>query len=157
MKSASYFFAGLLFAIGLAVGGMTQPQKIIGFLDVTGNWDPSLAFVMIGAIGVHAVTYRLTMRRTAPLFAERFFVPKRSDIDPRLVLGAAIFGMGWGLGGYCPGPALVAAGAVSPDALLFLGATIAGHWLFGKYDRWSEQRASRADSSGTDRNAIGST
>jgi len=141
MKLASFFLAGFLFAIGLVVGGMTQPDKIIGFLDVAGDWDPSLAFVMLGAVGIHALTYRLTMRRGSPLFAAKFLVPKRSDIDARLVVGGLIFGAGWGLGGYCPGPALVASGALVQEALIFVGMTVVGHWLFGKYDGWVRQRA----------------
>jgi len=141
MKLASFFLAGLLFAIGLVIGGMTQPDKIIGFLDVAGDWDPSLAFVMFGAVGVHSLTYRLTMRRASPLFAANFLVPKRSDIDARLVVGGLIFGAGWGLGGYCPGPALVASGALVQEALIFVGMTVVGHWLFGKYDDRVRQRA----------------
>lgn len=144
MKLASFFLAGLLFAVGLVVGGMTQPDKIIGFLDVAGDWDPSLAFVMLGAVGVHALTYRLTMRRSSPLFAGEFLIPKRNDIDARLVAGGLIFGAGWGLGGYCPGPALVASGALVQEALVFVGMTVVGHWLFGKYDDWARQRAIQA-------------
>ncbi len=147
-RYATYFLAGLLFAIGLVIGGMTQPEKIIGFLDVAGDWDPSLAFVMLGAIGVHGVAYRLVMRRTTPLWAPRFLVPTRSDIDAKLVLGALIFGVGWGLGGYCPGPALAASGALVPDALLFVAMTILGHWLYGLYDRWSRSTAPAAATTG---------
>lgn len=142
-RLATYFVAGLIFAVGLVIGGMTQPQKIIGFLDITGDWDPSLAYVMLGAVGVHSVSYRLTVRRSAPLFAERFLVPKRHDIDAALIGGALLFGMGWGLGGYCPGPALVATGARMPDAALFLGATVVGHWLFGKYSSWQQRHSAQ--------------
>jgi uncharacterized protein len=141
MQLVSYFVSGVLFAVGLVLGGMTQPQKIIGFLDVFGHWDPSLAFVMLAAVGVHSVTYRLTMRRTKPLMAPGFLVPKRSDIDASLVVGAALFGIGWGLGGYCPGPALVGSGALVPDAATFVGSTVVGHWVYGKYIRWAQRRA----------------
>ena len=149
MNLATHFIAGFIFAIGLVVGGMTQPSKIIAFLDVSGDWDPSLGFVMVGAIGVHALTYRLIMKRPTPLFAREFYVPRRNDIDARLLVGAALFGVGWGLGGYCPGPALVAAGGGVPDALVFLAATMVGHWLFGRFNRWSQKRGSKSNEQAT--------
>lgn len=122
MKKADLaaFAAGALFAIGLAVAGMTRPSKIIGFLDIAGAWDASLAFVMVGAIAVHFVAQRLIVRRGAPLFDAAFHLPTRKDIDPRLVGGAAIFGVGWGLGGLCPGPAIVVASAGSLPAIVFV-------------------------------------
>src|SRR6185295_7370618 len=95
--------------VGLAVSGMTRPSKVVGFLDVFGAWDASLAFVMVGAIGVHAVLQRVIARRGSPLFEDRFHLPTRRDVDARLLAGAAVFGVGWGLGGFCPGPGLVAA------------------------------------------------
>jgi hypothetical protein len=125
MRNAAVFFAGTLFALGLAIAGMTKPSKIIGFLDIAGPWDASLAFVIGGAIAVHFIAYRLIKRRSAPLFDTKFHLPTRKDIDRRLVLGAALFGVGWGLGGFCPGPGLVAAGGGSLHAVLFLvGMTI---------------------------------
>ncbi len=118
--------AGVTFGAGLAISGMTMPSKVIGFLDVAGAWDPSLIFVMIGAIGVHFVAHRLILRRSSPLFDTRFHVPLGKQIDGRLVIGSAIFGVGWGLAGYCPGPALVSAGAGSTAAWAFvLGMTAA--------------------------------
>ena len=115
----------MLFAVGLAVSGMTKPSKVIGFLDLAGAWDASLAFVMLGAIAVHFLAYRVVMRCSSPLFDARFHVPTRKDIDLRIVLGAGLFGVGWGLGGFCPGPALVTAGAGSSGALVFVvGMTI---------------------------------
>jgi uncharacterized membrane protein YedE/YeeE len=105
---------------------MTRPQKVLGFLDVTGAWDASLAFVMLGAVLVYAVAYRVIIRRDAPLFDTKFHVPVRAHVDAPLVIGAALFGIGWGLGGYCPGPALVALGAVAPHALAFAAAMTAG-------------------------------
>lgn len=119
-RNAAAFGAGALFAVGLAISGMTQPSKIVGFLDIAGHWDASLAFVMVGAIAVHFVAYRLIRRRSAPLFDTKFHVPTRKDVEPRLVLGAALFGVGWGLGGFCPGPGLVAAGGGSLNAVIFL-------------------------------------
>jgi len=101
------FVGGLVFALGLGVSGMTDANKVIGFLNLAGDWDPSLAFVMVGAIGVHLLLYRSILKRKSPLFADCFHVPTRRDINPKLVGGSALFGMGWGLGGFCPGPGLV--------------------------------------------------
>ncbi len=142
MRLTSFFLAGLVFAVGLVLGGMTNPQKIIGFLDVAGDWDPSLAFVMAGAIGVHALTYRFTMRRSKPLLGEKFLVPKRSDVDASLVVGALLFGVGWGLVGYCPGPAVVATGAMVAEASILLASIVLGHWLFEGYSVWQRRRSS---------------
>ncbi len=123
------FGAGSLFAVGLAISGMTKPSKVIGFLDFAGAWDASLAFVMVGAIAVHLVAHRLIRRRAAPLFDAGFHLPTRKDIDLRLVLGAALFGVGWGLGGFCPGPGLVAAAGGVASALVFVGGMTAGMLL----------------------------
>ncbi len=124
-RNAAAFGAGALFAVGLAFSGMTRPSKVVGFLDLAGDWDASLAFVMMGAIAVHFVAYRLVLRRPAPLFDGSFHLPTRRDIDLRLVLGAAVFGVGWGLGGYCPGPGLVSAAAGALGAVVFVvGMTV---------------------------------
>lgn len=120
------FVVGALFALGLLLAGMTRPERVIGFLDVGGSWDPTLAFVMAGAIAVHVLGLRLVQRRRAPLFGPTFHLPARRDIDGRLVLGAGLFGIGWGLAGYCPGPALVSLGAGGTTALIFAGAASAG-------------------------------
>lgn len=114
------FAAGGLFAIGLGIAGMTKPSKVVAFLDLFGAWDPSLAFVMVGAIAVYFVSQRAILRRKAPLFDGRFHLPTRKDIDLRLVVGATIFGAGWGLGGYCPGPGLVSAASGDLPGLLFV-------------------------------------
>ena len=124
------FGAGLLFAIGLGVGGMTDANKVIGFLDLAGGWDPSLAFVMVGAIAAHALLNRWILRRNRPMFGTRFALPTRRDIDLRLVAGAAVFGMGWGLGGFCPGPGLVSVAGLGADALVFVAAMLAGMGAF---------------------------
>ncbi|OJY18605.1 MAG: hypothetical protein BGO98_31400 [Myxococcales bacterium 68-20] len=122
---ASALGAGMLFGVGLAIAGMTKPSKVVGFLDLFGSWDPSLAFVMVGAITVHLIAHRLVRRRSSPLFDVKFHLPTRKDIDRRLVLGAAVFGVGWGLGGFCPGPGIVSAGSGSLGALVFVvGMTI---------------------------------
>jgi hypothetical protein len=118
--------AGLLFGVGLALSGMTNPAKVIGFLDLFGRWDPSLALVMVGAIGVHFVLLRRILRRPGPRFEAAFRAPKAAGIDGRLVLGAAVFGVGWGLGGVCPGPGIVDAGAGSAYALVFTACMALG-------------------------------
>jgi uncharacterized membrane protein YedE/YeeE len=105
---------------------MTNPSKVVGFLDVAGEWDASLAFVMVGAIAVHALLLRVVRRRRSPLFDKDFHLPSRKDIDARLVVGAAVFGVGWGLGGYCPGPGLVALGGGSLVAAIFAAGMTLG-------------------------------
>ena len=127
------FAAGTLFGAGLTVSGMTDPQRVRGFLDLFGQWDPTLAFVMGGAIIVMAIAWRLRGRMGHPLFAEQFVLPSRSDLDVRLILGSALFGIGWGIAGLCPGPA-IASFALAPAAILpFVTAMLAGmaiHHLF---------------------------
>lgn len=120
------FIAGIVFAVGLTISGMARPDKIVGFLDFAGAWDASLAFVMIGAIGVHFVAHRIAATRIAPLFDDRFHLPTSKDIDRRLVVGAVLFGVGWGLGGYCPGPAILATGGGSLVGFVFLGGMTIG-------------------------------
>lgn len=125
----SWVFAavtGAIFALGLAVSGMTSPGRVTAFLDVGGAWDPTLAFVMAGAILVHAPIVRLARNRRQALFSEKFHWPKQHAIDLRLVLGAALFGAGWGLSGYCPGPAIVGVFGGAPATLVFVGAMVVG-------------------------------
>lgn len=125
--------AGMIFAIGLAVSGMTQPGKVIGFLDFTGAWDASLAFVMIGAIGLNLVVFRKALQRSGPILGGAFHLPDRKDIEPRLLIGAALFGIGWGIAGYCPGPGVVSLVSGTSGPLVFVVAMIAGivlHHLF---------------------------
>ncbi len=127
MKSLlAAFCAGSLFAVGLAVSGMTLPSKVIGFLDVAGDWDPSLALVMAAAVLVHFAAHRIVLRRRSPLFDVKFHLPTRTSLDIRLLTRAAIFGIGWGLGGFCPGPGLVAAAAGGHAALVFVGGMTGG-------------------------------
>jgi uncharacterized membrane protein YedE/YeeE len=122
----SAVIAGALFALGLAISGMTEPAKVTGFLDVTGAWDPSLAFVMVAAIAVHLPLVRLARLRKAPLFERAFHWPTAHGIDAKLVVGAAIFGIGWGLSGYCPGPALTSLAAGGVPVLAFIGTMLVG-------------------------------
>jgi uncharacterized protein len=136
--------AGTLFGIGLVLGGMTRPRKVIGFLDFGGDWDPSLACVMLGAVSVHFLGYRVVQGRAAPLLADEFSLPTRSHIDARLVLGSAVFGIGWGLAGYCPGPALVSLGAGNVGALVFVAAMLVGMLAAGRAERWSAANACAA-------------
>ncbi len=129
MRQLPPLLAGLIFGLGLCLSGMADPAKVLNFLDVAGTWDPSLAFVMAGAIVVALPGFRLLHRRQAPLFAERFHWPKRSPIDARLVAGAAVFGMGWGLSGFCPGPAILSVPPAAPGALVFVAAMLVGFAL----------------------------
>ena len=113
MKTVIGFLTGLVFSLGLTLSGMTDPARVVGFLDVAGDWDPTLIFVLGGAVITTFLGYRLVWRRGTPLLGERFQLPTRRDIDGRLLLGAALFGIGWGLSGYCPGPAIVSSSAMS--------------------------------------------
>jgi uncharacterized membrane protein YedE/YeeE len=135
--------SGLVFGAGLVVSGMTKPEKVIGFLDLFGAWDASLAFVMLGAIAVHFVAHRLVRGRSAPLLAPRFALPTRRDIDMKLVVGAAVFGVGWGLAGYCPGPGLVAA-ASGGGAVVFVAALLAGTWLTAQLENLAARKQKEA-------------
>jgi uncharacterized membrane protein YedE/YeeE len=123
------FAAGALFGLGLVVSRMADPRVVLAFLDVAGDFDPSLLFVMAGAVAVTAVAFRLVLKRRKPVLAESFTLPTRREIDTPLVLGAVIFGIGWGLAGYCPGPALVALAGGARDALVFVPAMVLGGWL----------------------------
>jgi len=142
MRLFTAFLSGLLFAVGLAVGGMTLPSKVVGFLDVAGAWDPSLAFVMLGAIAVYGVGYRLVARRGRTVTGEALHVPSSTRIDRRLLVGSALFGIGWGLGGYCPGPGLTAAGTGAGSAVIFAASMAAGAWL---HHVWRTRRATSTE------------
>ncbi len=126
----SAFASGLLFGFGLIVSEMVNPAKVLAFLDVFGSWDPSLAFVMGGAVAASALGYFIAKRRGVPVFAPRLEIPTRRDLDPRLIGGAALFGIGWGLVGLCPGPALTALTFGPWQVFVFVAAMIAGMALF---------------------------
>jgi uncharacterized protein len=129
MKVLSAFLFGVIFGLGLGIGGMTQPTRIIGFLDVTGHWDSTLAFVMGGAVTVTLILFPVILKRSRPALAERFVLPVKRRIDVPLLCGAALFGIGWGLSGYCPGPALVSLVTASPPVLVFVVLMAAGLYL----------------------------
>jgi uncharacterized membrane protein YedE/YeeE len=130
MKAALVsFISGIVFALGLGISGMTRPIKVIGFLDFFGQWDATLAFVMVGAIGVYFVAYRLTRSMPSPLLAPRFSIPNRTDFDAKLIGGAALFGAGWGLGGFCPGPAVTSLASGALPVFVFVAAMAAGIYL----------------------------
>jgi uncharacterized membrane protein YedE/YeeE len=125
-KNLTSLLAGILFGLGLAISQMVNPQKVIAFLDITGNWDPSLMLVMFAAVVVSFVGFRLVTKSPTPLAETKFRIPDRTDIDSKLIIGAALFGVGWGLAGYCPGPAISALVSGSYEPLLFVAAMIAG-------------------------------
>ena len=129
-ESWAAFATGLVFGAGLLVSGMANPRKVLGFLDVTGTWDPSLALVMAAAVAVGFAGFHVVGRRTESMLGLPMRLPSNRTIDRRLVAGAIVFGMGWGLAGFCPGPALVALGAGSAKALLFSASMVAGMALF---------------------------
>jgi uncharacterized protein len=127
--------SGALFGAGLAIARMTDRRVVLGFLDVFGEWNPTLAFVMGGAVAVTAIAFRVVLKRRAPALGGEFRVPANDAIDGRLLAGAAIFGIGWGLAGLCPGPALVGAAAGLMDAWIFVPAMIVGSWMGGRIPR----------------------
>ncbi len=132
---ATALLAGLVFGFGLILSGMVNPAKVLAFLDLAGDWDPSLALVMVGAIAVSFPAFRWLAGRTRTVLAEPLHLPTRRDIDAPLVLGSLGFGIGWGLAGLCPGPALVALGAVRIEALVFVASMLAGMGLFELIER----------------------
>jgi uncharacterized membrane protein YedE/YeeE len=133
------FVSGLLFGLGLIISGMANPAKVLGFLDVAGAWDPSLAFVMGGAVLVTAVGFALLRRRRASLSGEPLRWPTATRVDVRLAVGSLAFGVGWGLAGFCPGPALVAASAGVPEALIFVAAMVAGMAIFSMLEKFKSR------------------
>src|SRR5882762_3390686 len=135
MYTAASFTTGFVFGIGLVVSGLVNPAKVLGFLDLAGAWDPSLAVVMAGAVAVGAVAFALAGKRASTLLGTPMALPAGREIDRRLVLGSLAFGVGWGLAGFCPGPALVALGAGKVKALVFVAAMLAGMLVFELAER----------------------
>lgn len=134
-RDAAALLAGVLFGAGLTVSQMINPRKVQAFLDLAGDWDPSLALTMGGALLVTAVGYRFVLRRSAPLLDTHFRLPQLMTVDGRLLTGAAVFGVGWGLGGYCPGPAISALALGTTEPWLFIGAMVAGSLMAGAVGR----------------------
>lgn len=128
-RDLAALLAGLLFGLGLAVAQMTNPLKVLAFLDIFGNWDPSLGLVMGGAVAVTLLGFRIILRQPAPLFDTKFHLPTRRDLDRDLIAGAALFGTGWGIAGFCPGPAVAALAYGSLEPVLFVGAMLVGAQL----------------------------
>lgn len=139
MKALIALVAGLVFGIGLALGGMTQPAVVLGFLDVFGDWNPQLLFVMAGAVVTTAIGYRLVCGCARPLLESQFRLPTLRSLDWRLLIGAAVFGVGWGIAGYCPGPALASLTAGAPGLLLFVACMVAGWGLATRISARSKQ------------------
>ncbi|UFS68377.1 YeeE/YedE family protein (plasmid) [Paracoccus denitrificans] len=132
---------GLVFGAGIAVSGMANPAKVLNFFDVAGDWDPSLALVMGGALAVTFLGYRLVLRRPAPVFDLRFHLPQRREIDAPLVGGSVLFGIGWGLSGFCPGGAIPAIGLIRPEPLVFTATMIAGIGMAKAVQGWVAARS----------------
>ncbi|MGB1477960.1 MAG: DUF6691 family protein [Marinobacter salsuginis] len=133
--SLASLFAGLVFGLGLIVSGMANPEKVLGFLDIAGAWDPSLAFVMAGAIMVGVVAFAVARKRTLSFLGFHMKMPTSNHIDKRLILGGLMFGIGWGIAGFCPGPGLVALGAGEIKAAVFVAAMVAGMGIFEVIER----------------------
>lgn len=143
MAAVSAFIVGIIFAIGLGFGGMTRPTNVIGFLDIFGDWNPSLLFVMMGALAVHIAFYRLIRKRSSPLFETEFHIPLTKSIDIRLIGGAALFGIGWGLGGYCPAPAIVSLVTLHQEAVIFVASMLTGMLMFDVIQRRVQNSSSK--------------
>jgi uncharacterized membrane protein YedE/YeeE len=144
VNALSAFACGLVFGVGLILSGMTDPGKVLGFLDVAGIWDPSLAFVMAGAILIAFFAFRIAGKRTKTFLGGAMTLPQSRDIDRRLVAGSGAFGIGWGLGGFCPGPALVSLGAWQVKAAVFVAAMLAGMFVYQVAERIFHQPRGRA-------------
>ncbi len=138
------FAAGLIFGLGLTISGMINPEKVLNFLDLFGTWDPSLAFVMAGALIVTSIGYRIAFGRGTPLLEAAFHLPTKKDVDGRLLSGSALFGVGWGLGGYCPGPGIAGIGLGALEAAAFVAAMGLGMVIFTATQEWIPPRTKTA-------------
>lgn len=130
MGIAISFFVGLIFSVGLSISGMVNPKKIIGFLDIFRSWDPSLLWVMVGAIGVNAIFFRVILKRKRPILSLIYDLPAKAQIDKKLIFGSILFGVGWGLSGICPGPALSNILFLNPKIIAFVFSMLAGMLVF---------------------------
>ena len=135
MKLIVSYLAGLIFSAGLVISGMINPEKVLNFLDLLGTWDPSLAFVMGGAVLITFVGYRVVLKRPSPIFTDEFSVPSSTEVDRRLLGGAILFGIGWGLVGICPGPAIAGFGAAPMKLFAFISAMVVGMVLFRAFSK----------------------
>jgi uncharacterized membrane protein YedE/YeeE len=124
---------GIIFGIGLSLSQMINPNKVLNFLDITGKWDPSLIFVMMGALAVAFVSFKWILKRPAPILAESFHISRKSSVDETLILGAAIFGIGWGMSGYCPGPAVAGLGLLSFESVVMVLAIYLGFFTYNRF------------------------
>lgn len=129
MKLIVIYIAGLIFGLGISISGMANPAKVLNFFDVAGTWDPSLLLVMVGAVVMTFIGYKIVLRRSTPFLSAVFQLPNRRDIDGFLIGGSALFGIGWGIAGFCPGGALPVIGTGNIDVLLFVGSVIAGVFI----------------------------
>ncbi len=142
-RLVSAFGSGLLFGLGLTISHMIDPAKVLGFLDLAGDWDPSLALVMLGALAVATPAFAVARRLSRPLWATDFAPPSRTAVDARLMVGAVLFGVGWGLVGYCPGPALASLGFGGGRTLLFVAAMLVGMTIFTAFEQTRRSVAAR--------------
>jgi uncharacterized membrane protein YedE/YeeE len=140
MQIMTAFITGLIFGLGLILSGMTNPDKIIGFLDILGNWDPSLLLVMLGAIVVTATSFHLTKNRQQSFFGQPIKLPASSNIDHKLIIGSLVFGVGWGLGGYCPGPSLASVLQGGYQPLVFVTSMLVGMGFFEIFNQFGNKK-----------------
>ena len=133
--SAVAFIAGIIFGCGLLVGEMTRPDRVIGFLNIFGKWDPTLIFVMGGAVAVHMVLLQFILRRNRPVLNKEFDIPDKTEITPSLIIGSTLFGIGWGLGGYCPGPGITAMASANIRPIVFVICMVIGMWGYRLFQR----------------------
>lgn len=151
MRLLSTYVIGLVFGLGIVISGMVNPAKVLNFFDIAGNWDPSLAFVLGGAVLTTFIGYRFVLKRSAPLFDSTFSLPFRTELDWRLIGGSAIFGIGWGIAGFCPGGALPALGTGMLSVVVFVMALIIGMMLARRLEHMLGSRASAVPASKTQR------
>ena len=135
LYSGAAFFVGVLFSLGLGFSGMTKPSNVKGFLDVFGEWNQALIFVMFGAVFTYAIFYRLILKRQRPLIGLKFLIPERKEIDKKLIFGSTLFGLGWGIVGFCPAPAIVSLVSLSDSAFLFVGSMFLGMFVFSRLSK----------------------